>query len=63
VLWLEDGAFSELESMAVDPVCGMAVDRSTATGVEIDGTQWWFCSTACRVDFETRHHSSPGEAS
>ena len=55
VLWLEDGAFGELARMAVDPVCGMAVDRSTAVSAQIDGEDWSFCSDACRVDFETRH--------
>jgi putative ABC transport system ATP-binding protein len=27
VLWLEDGSFRELATMATDPVCGMAADR------------------------------------
>ena len=60
VLWLEDGAFGELERMAVDPVCGMAVDRSTAPSAEVDGVRWWFCSDACRLDYQTRHPSSSG---
>ena len=55
VLWLEDGAFSELASMAVDPVCGMAVDRSTAVSASLDDADWSFCSDACRVEFEARH--------
>ena len=60
VLWLEDGAFGELERMAVDPVCGMAVDRSTAPSAEVDGVRWWFCSDACRLDYQTRHPRSSG---
>ena len=51
VLWLEDGRFTELDRMAVDPVCGMAVDRSTAVRLREDGVEWWFCSDACRRDF------------
>ena len=51
VLWLEDGTFSELARMATDPVCGMAVDVSTAPHIQADGDEWWFCSDACRVDF------------
>jgi putative ABC transport system ATP-binding protein len=51
VLWLEDGAFRELARMAVDPVCGMAVEQDVAPHLEADGREWWFCSEACRNDF------------
>ena len=51
VLWLEDGAFSELARMATDPVCGMAVDVDTAPHLHADGHEWWFCSDACRKEF------------
>ena len=51
VLWLEDGAFSELATMATDPVCGMAVEQHDNHHLHSDGTIWWFCSTACRDDF------------
>ncbi len=27
VLWLEDGRFKEVAMMAIDPVCGMSVER------------------------------------
>ena len=30
VLWLEDGQFKEMVTMAIDPVCGMTVERETA---------------------------------
>lgn len=63
VLWLEDGAFGELERMAVDPVCGMAVDRSTAVTAEADGERSWFCSEACRTDFRIQLPSSRDNAS
>ena len=51
VLWLEDGAFSELNRMATDPVCGMAVDLATASHLQANGEEWWFCSDACRAEF------------
>jgi putative ABC transport system ATP-binding protein len=51
VLWLEDGAFSELARMATDPVCGMAVDLATASHLRVDDEEWWFCSDACRAEF------------
>lgn len=60
VLWLEDGAFGELEYMPVDPVCGMAVDRSTAVSAEVDGELWWFCSGGCSTDFRNRHQDAAG---
>ena len=62
VLWLEDGAFGELETMAVDPVCGMSVDRTTAVFTEVAGQPWWFCSEACRADFRTPLPNSTGNA-
>jgi putative ABC transport system ATP-binding protein len=52
VLWLEDGAFRELDAMVTDPVCGMVV----APGIDVphrahDGVTSWFCSSACRDEF------------
>ncbi|MBI3361457.1 MAG: ABC transporter ATP-binding protein, partial [Chloroflexi bacterium] len=38
VLWLEDGQFKEMVTMATDPVCGMAVEREKAAAqLELDG--------------------------
>lgn len=51
VLWLEDGTFHELGTMATDPVCGMAVHQDRAPHYRHDGRTWWFCSTNCRNDF------------
>jgi putative ABC transport system ATP-binding protein len=51
VLWLDDGAFSELARMATDPVCGMAVDLATASHLQANDEEWWFCSDACRSEF------------
>ncbi|HEX6659919.1 MAG TPA: ABC transporter ATP-binding protein, partial [Ilumatobacter sp.] len=36
VLWLEDGAFRELAGMAIDPVCGMAVEQTGALQLQSD---------------------------
>ena len=48
VLWLEDGAFSQIENMATDSVCEMAVERTGTPRLDHDGTTYWFCSTHCR---------------
>lgn len=50
VLWLEDGAFRQLATLAVDPVCRMQVEPTGPTATW-DGRQWWFCSDACRREF------------
>ena len=51
VLWLEDGRFRELASMAIDPVCGMAVQTGDVPTLDIDDRTWWFCSPYCRDEF------------
>jgi putative ABC transport system ATP-binding protein len=52
VLWLEDGRFTELATMATDPVCGMAVEQADANpNLVIDGQTWWFCSPYCRDEY------------
>jgi YHS domain-containing protein len=51
VLWLEDGTFRELATMATDPVCGMTVSQHDQPHLQRDGTVWWFCSIACRDEF------------
>ena len=39
--------------VAVDPVCGMDVDTSTATFVsEHDGVTYYFCGRGCKLDFD-----------
>lgn len=52
VLWLEDGTFRALASLAVDPVCGMSVER-TGPQLEHGGKTLWFCSNGCRDEFLT----------
>ena len=51
VLWLEDGAFKDIVTMATDPVCGMAVEREKSVSVERDGETYFFCSRGCREEF------------
>jgi putative ABC transport system ATP-binding protein len=51
VLWLEDGAFKDIVTMANDPVCGMAVERERAVSAERDGESYFFCSRGCREEF------------
>ena len=59
VLWLEDGAFRNLQTMATDPVCGMSVDPNDAPHLQTsDDTVVSFCSTTCRDEYATAE--SPG---
>jgi len=52
VLWLEDGEFKEMVEMAVDPVCGMSVDKTSAPAqVDYAGRTYYFCAAGCRDDF------------
>src|SRR5579859_796396 len=51
VLWLEDGRFKEMASMAVDPVCGMPVERDEEKSASVDGQTHYFCSRGCRAEF------------
>lgn len=36
---------------AIDPICGMTVDTSTALHAERDGETSYFCSEECRKKF------------
>lgn len=52
VLWLEDGEFKNSVELAVDPVCGMSVDRETAPAyVEYNGQVVYFCAQGCKDEF------------
>ena len=39
-------------SKDVDPVCGMTVDRSSASTATFQGKTYYFCSDSCRRKFE-----------
>jgi uncharacterized protein len=43
---------------AIDPVCGMSVDRSTALRLEHAGRVHFFCSEHCRAAFSSRHEQA-----
>jgi putative ABC transport system ATP-binding protein len=51
ILWLEDGEFKETVTMAVDPVCGMSVEREKAISAEVNGQMYYFCAHGCRDEF------------
>ncbi|MFA5937740.1 MAG: ATP-binding cassette domain-containing protein [Sinimarinibacterium sp.] len=56
LLWLEDGRLRDRKqdrhNWAVDPVCGMRVDRWTVTQLAShDGHEYAFCSARCRERF------------
>ncbi len=51
VLWLEDGQFKDMVTMATDPVCGMAIERERSVSAEKGGETYWFCSNGCRAEF------------
>jgi putative ABC transport system ATP-binding protein len=52
VLWLEDGTFKDVVEMAIDPVCGMSVDRDSAPAqAKWQGQTFYFCANGCRDEF------------
>ena len=52
VLWLKDGQFKDTVEMALDPVCGMSVDRErTPAQATYDGQVFYFCAMGCRTEF------------
>jgi putative ABC transport system ATP-binding protein len=51
ILWLEDGMFKDIVTMATDPVCGMTVERERALSASRDGEDHFFCSRGCREEF------------
>jgi YHS domain-containing protein len=41
------------QAHAIDPVCGMHVDKATAQHTaEHNGTTYYFCSRGCMLDFQ-----------
>jgi len=51
VLWLEDGQFKNMVTMAEDPVCKMAVEREKGISAGWNGRTFHFCSRGCRAEF------------
>ncbi|HBG74728.1 MAG: hypothetical protein A2X25_11895 [Chloroflexi bacterium GWB2_49_20] len=65
VLWLEDGQFKEIVSMAIDPVCGMSVEREKAFHLSLNGMDYYFCAKGCRDEFaaDAEKYQQTNEAS
>src|SRR5574338_304460 len=57
VLWLEDGEIKQAISMAVDPVCGMSVEREKSISLEWEGQTYYFCAQGCRDEFANEFKS------
>ncbi len=51
ILWLEDGQFKEILTMAIDPVCKMAIQREKAVRGEWQSKEFFFCARGCRDEF------------
>ena len=48
--------------MAIDPVCGMEVDESTATDQStFNGRKYYFCCAECREEFDEAPEEYVGE--
>jgi P-type Cu+ transporter len=42
-----------MANTAIDPVCGMSVDKNNAAGqAAYKGTTYYFCSTECKTKFQ-----------
>ena len=49
--------------MAIDPVCGMEVDETTAPAKSTyEGTTYYFCAPGCKEEFDENPHDFIGEA-
>lgn len=49
--------------MAIDPVCGMEVDKETAAGKsEYKGQTYYFCSPGCKTAFDKDPEKYVGQA-
>ena len=54
IFWLEDGEFKDMVEMAVDPVCGMSVDKDNSPAqLEFEGHVYSFCADGCRNEFRS----------
>lgn len=50
--FLAGGQFKDVIEMAVDPVCGMSVDRDSAPAhAEYERQVFYFCARGCRDEF------------
>ncbi len=44
--------------MAIDPICGMTVDKATSLSTVRDGETYYFCSQGCVNKFQNRQNSN-----
>ncbi|MBD2613922.1 YHS domain-containing protein [Nostoc punctiforme FACHB-252] len=44
----------DIDKTAVDPICGMTVEKATALKSERDGQTYCFCSQTCLHTFESQ---------
>src|SRR6476659_8769271 len=59
-----DHSTSSTTSLVQDPVCGMDVDPATSEHrIDLDGHEYYFCSTGCRATFEAQPGSYLSSAS
>jgi YHS domain-containing protein len=50
----------EEQAYAIDPVCGMQVEKALAPArAGVGGVDFWFCSEGCRDAFVSRSVASP----
>jgi Cu+-exporting ATPase len=42
---------SNTKTEAIDPICGMTIDTTTALHAERDGKTFYFCGERCREKF------------
>lgn len=40
---------------AIDPVCGMTVQKATGLHANVDGVEYYFCNKACMEEFLGKH--------
>lgn len=53
VLWLEDGEFKQMATMAHDPVCDMEIEaEEAAASVTYKEITYYFCSKGCASEFK-----------
>jgi YHS domain-containing protein len=56
------GRRPQLAVMTTDPVCGMELDESTVRAcADHEGARYYFCSDACREEFEAHPDVYAGE--
>ena len=50
----------DLSAKAIDPVCGMEVDKDKALKSMRGNKDYYFCSVSCKAKFELSSAQNPG---